>query len=148
VRRGPSPDGGAAERVGEGKGEQTSNAILQLSSSATDRREKSETIRERERGERERERKEKGEEKKTSERSQKGGTRGEGVVARKPGARGSLGLICQISFHAPESGRDQLDGARYRSADTYRRRILSPFSFSPFPPPRPPQALFPTPELH
>jgi len=56
VRRGPSPDGGAAERVGEGKGEQTSNAILQLSSSATDRREKSETIREREReSERERE---------------------------------------------------------------------------------------------
>ena len=36
-------------------------------------------------------------------------------------ARGSFGLICQISFHASESGRDQLDGVRYRSADIYQR---------------------------
>jgi len=116
---GDSPDGGRGSK----------RATPFCSSRRCDRPtgEKSETIEEQRERERERGRREKARDPK------KGGRRREGVVmVQKPGTRGSLGLICQISFHASESGRDQLDGARYESADTYR--VLSP---SPFHPPTP-----------
>lgn len=48
-----------------------------------------------------------------------GDEKSETEAAGGGGEREGLGLICQISFHASESGRDQLDGARYGSADTY-----------------------------
>lgn len=48
-----------------------------------------------------------------------GDEKSETEAAGGGGEREGLGLICQISFHASESGHDQLDGARYGSADTY-----------------------------